>query len=112
MGGRRHRHRRHASAFADPKDDALPAAPASRRIEESKPSKEPGGAARIRKTYDFTRLRLWTTLDSHPSTGPSALHQAEDLGQPIGASSGAPAIALGTAAGLAAAQTVAAREPR
>ena len=37
----------------------------------------PGG--RIAKTYDFTRLRLWTTLDSHPSTGPSALHQAENL---------------------------------
>jgi len=34
---------------------------------------------RIRKTYDFTRLRLWTTLDSHPSTGPSSLHQSENL---------------------------------
>ena len=39
----------------------------------------PKVGARIRKTYDFTRLRLWTTLDSHPSTGPSALHQTEDL---------------------------------
>ena len=34
---------------------------------------------RVTKTYDFTRLRLWTTLDSHPSTGPSVLHQSHDL---------------------------------
>ena len=43
------------------------------------PEPPPEVGARIRKTYDFTRLRLWTTLDSHPSTGPSVLHQTEDL---------------------------------
>jgi hypothetical protein len=70
-------------AFAAPKDDAvLPAAPAKKGASKKKKSeavKEPEVGARIRKTYDFTRLRLWTTLDSHPSTGPSALHQTEDL---------------------------------
>jgi subtilisin family serine protease len=33
----------------------------------------------IRSTYDFTRLRQLITLDSHPSTGPTALDQREDL---------------------------------
>ena len=69
-------------AFAAPKDDAvLPAAPAKKGAskKKSEPVKEPEVGARIRKTYDFTRLRLWTTLDSHPSTRPSEMNQADDL---------------------------------
>ena len=72
----------HPAFAAAPKDDAvLPAAPAAKGASTKKrePDQEPEVGARISKTYDFTRLRLWTTLDSHPSTGPSALHQADDL---------------------------------
>ena len=35
--------------------------------------------SRVRATYDFTRLRTLVTLDSHPSTGPSAMDQQVDL---------------------------------
>ena len=35
--------------------------------------------SRVRATYDFTRLRTLITLDSHPSTGPSAMDQQVDL---------------------------------
>ena len=57
------------------------AASRSRAAKKAAPAAEVISAVdtRISKTYDFTRLRLWTTLDSHPSTGPSALHQSEDL---------------------------------
>ena len=37
------------------------------------------GDSRVKASYDFTRLRKLITLDSHPSTGPSALDQGEDL---------------------------------
>ena len=74
-------------AFARAQDPAASADGKSKAASGTKPKKK--GAAeeeiiaalntRISKTYDFTRLRLWATLDSHPSTGPSALHQSEDL---------------------------------
>ena len=35
--------------------------------------------SRVKASYDFTRLRKLITLDSHPSTGPSALDQGVDL---------------------------------
>ena len=35
--------------------------------------------SRVRATYDFTRLRSLITLDSHPTTGPSAMDQQVDL---------------------------------
>jgi subtilisin family serine protease len=67
-------------AFGAPKDDAvLLAAPQKGAKKKGQPARQNEVGARITKTYDFTRLRLWTTLDSHPSTGPSELHQAEDL---------------------------------
>ena len=34
---------------------------------------------RVKGTYDFTRLRALITLDSHPSTGPSAMDEQVDL---------------------------------
>ena len=34
---------------------------------------------RVKATYDFTRLRTLITLDSHPSTGPSAVDEQVDL---------------------------------
>jgi hypothetical protein len=34
---------------------------------------------RVKGTYDFTRLRALITLDSHPSTGPSAVDEQVDL---------------------------------
>lgn len=34
---------------------------------------------RVKGTYDFTRLRALITLDSHPSTGPSATDEQVDL---------------------------------
>ena len=37
------------------------------------------GDSRVKASYDFTRLRKLITLDSHPSTGPSALDQGVDL---------------------------------
>lgn len=61
---------------------ALSRANTSAQIEVAKrawEAAEPAPGKRILKTYDFTRLRLWTTLDSHPSTGPSSLHQGENL---------------------------------
>ena len=61
---------------------ALSKARTPARIEAAKrefEAAEPAPGERVRKTYDFTRLRLWTTLDSHPSTGPSSRHQGENL---------------------------------